>query len=222
MTAGVTTADPKEFAVDCAPSTVAPGVRQRQSVLSVERHAVAALVLVVMLGFALRIRGLDRAGFNEDEVQKVNAAHAYLHGDFSRNLEHPMLMKSMVAVSLAGLLLLCSGEEGQRDPGSTARGAVCEMVRRRWRKLWLDAGFKIFSPLSGSNFHLLLPALEQKGISTALQAGLRAPAGHMRPGVLDRQPSHSCSRHYPIHAALRWGRHDDPSRRLDDGTFLFQ
>jgi predicted membrane-bound mannosyltransferase len=101
MTAGVTTADPKEFAVDCAPSTVAPGVRQRQSVLWVERHAVAALVLVVMLGFALRIRGLDRAGFNEDEVQKVNAAHAYLHGDFSRNLEHPMLMKSMVAVSLA-------------------------------------------------------------------------------------------------------------------------
>jgi len=101
MTAGVTTADPKEFAVDCAPSTVAPGVRQRQSVLSVERHAVAALVLVVMLGFALRIRGLDRAGFNEDEVQKVNAAHAYLHGDFSRNREHPMLMKSMVAVSLA-------------------------------------------------------------------------------------------------------------------------
>src|SRR6266853_348996 len=101
MTAGVTTADPKDFAVDCAPSTVAPGVRQRQSVLSVERHAVAALVLVVMLGFALRIRGLDRAGFNEDEIQKVNAAHAYLHGEFSRNLEHPMFMKSLIAVSLA-------------------------------------------------------------------------------------------------------------------------
>src|SRR5260370_32219128 len=101
MTAGVTTADPKEFAVDCAPSTVAPGIRQRQSVLSVERHAVAALVLVVMLGFALRVRGLGSAGFNEDEIQKVSAARAYLHGDFSRNLEHPMLMKSMVAVSLA-------------------------------------------------------------------------------------------------------------------------
>jgi len=53
------------------------------------------LVLVVMLGFALRIRGSIVPGFNEDEVQKVNAAHAYLHGDFSRNLEHPMLMKSM-------------------------------------------------------------------------------------------------------------------------------
>src|ERR1700739_1650657 len=101
MTAGVTTADPKEFAVDGAASTVAPGVRQRQSVLSLERYAVAAVVLVVMLGFALRIRGLDRAGFNEDEIQKVNAARAYLHGDFSRNLEHPMFMKSMIAVSLA-------------------------------------------------------------------------------------------------------------------------
>lgn len=101
MTAGVTTADLKEFAVDCAASTVTPGVRQRQSVLSLERHAVAAVVLVVMLGFALRVHGLDRAGFNEDEVQKVNAARAYLHGDFSRNLEHPMFMKSLIAVSLA-------------------------------------------------------------------------------------------------------------------------
>jgi hypothetical protein len=101
MTAGVTTADPKEFAVDCAPSTVAPGIRQRQRVLSVERNAVAALVVIVILGFVLRIRGLDRAGFNEDEVQKVNAAHAYLRGDFLSNLEHPMLMKSLIAVSLA-------------------------------------------------------------------------------------------------------------------------
>ena len=101
MTAGVTTADPKDFAVDCAASTVAPVVRPRQNVLSLERHAVAAVVLVVMLGFALRIRGLDRAGFNEDEIQKVNAARAYLHGEFSRNLEHPMFMKSLIAVSLA-------------------------------------------------------------------------------------------------------------------------
>jgi len=66
-----------------------------------ERHALAALLLIVILGFCLRMRGLDRAGFNEDEVQKINAARAYLHGDFSRNLEHPMLLKSMIAVSLA-------------------------------------------------------------------------------------------------------------------------
>jgi hypothetical protein len=67
---------------------------------SLERHTVAALLLFVALGFCLRIRGLDRAGFNEDEVQKVEAARAYLRGDFSRNLEHPMLLKSMIAVSL--------------------------------------------------------------------------------------------------------------------------
>jgi dolichyl-phosphate-mannose--protein O-mannosyl transferase len=66
-----------------------------------ERHATAVLLLIVALGFCLRMRGLDGVGFNEDEVQKVNAARAYLGDDFSRNLEHPMLLKSMIAVSLA-------------------------------------------------------------------------------------------------------------------------
>src|SRR6266853_2878980 len=70
-------------------------------VRSLERHTAVALLLIVALGFCLRMRGLDRAGFNEDEVQKVNAARSYLRGDFSRNLEHPMIMKSMIAVSLA-------------------------------------------------------------------------------------------------------------------------
>jgi len=100
-TASVTIADPKEFAPDYVPSTMAVGVRERKSALSLERYAIAALVLIVALGFGLRIRGLDRAGFDEDEVQKLNAARAYLHGDFLVNLEHPMLMKSMIAVSLA-------------------------------------------------------------------------------------------------------------------------
>jgi hypothetical protein len=53
------------------------------------------------LGLVLRLRGLGQVGFNEDEVHKVEAAHAYLHGSFAVNLEHPMLMKSMIAVSLA-------------------------------------------------------------------------------------------------------------------------
>ena len=101
MTDGVTTADPKEFAEGCATSVVALRVRPRNSVLSLERLAIAALVLIVALGFGLRGRGLDRAGFNEDEVQKLDAARAYLRGDFSHNLEHPMLLKSLVAVSLA-------------------------------------------------------------------------------------------------------------------------
>ena len=61
---------------------------------------VGALFLIVVLGLVLRLGGLERVGFNEDEVHKVEAARAYLHGDFSTNLEHPMLMKSLIAVSL--------------------------------------------------------------------------------------------------------------------------
>jgi len=82
---------------------MAPAEQNERSALArlLERHVLAALLLIVALGFCLRMRGLDRVGFNEDEVQKINAARAYLHGDFSRNLEHPMLLKSMIAVSLA-------------------------------------------------------------------------------------------------------------------------
>jgi Dolichyl-phosphate-mannose-protein mannosyltransferase len=65
------------------------------------KQQAATLALIVLLGLVLRLRGLDRAGFNEDEVHKVEAAHSYLHGNFAANLEHPMLMKSLVAVSLA-------------------------------------------------------------------------------------------------------------------------
>jgi dolichyl-phosphate-mannose-protein mannosyltransferase len=66
-----------------------------------ERHKVVALALIVALGFCLRIRGLDRMGFNEDEITVLNAARAYLGGNFLLNREHPMFMKSMIAVSLA-------------------------------------------------------------------------------------------------------------------------
>ena len=59
-----------------------------------------ALFLIVALGLGLRLRGLDRMGFNEDEVHKVEAARAYLGGNFLVNLEHPMLMKLLIAVSL--------------------------------------------------------------------------------------------------------------------------
>src|SRR5277367_3878233 len=92
----------EEFARASVASIAPPAAREAKGALSLARYAAAALALVVTLGFVLRVRGLDRAGFNEDEVQKVDAAGAYLRGDFSRNLEHPMLLKSMIAVSLAG------------------------------------------------------------------------------------------------------------------------
>src|SRR2546427_7662540 len=64
-------------------------------------HKFAALFLIVALGLVLRLRGLDRVGFNEDEVHKVEAARAYRGGNFLVNLEHPMLMKSLITASLA-------------------------------------------------------------------------------------------------------------------------
>jgi 4-amino-4-deoxy-L-arabinose transferase-like glycosyltransferase len=72
---------------------------------------VGALFLMVVLGLVLRLGGLERVGFNEDEVHKVEAARAYLHGDFLTNLEHPMLMKSLIALSLA------AGDSWNRGPG---------------------------------------------------------------------------------------------------------
>ena len=67
----------------------------------IQRHKIAALLLIVALGLSLRLRGLGSAGFNEDEIQKVVAARSYLDGNFSVNLEHPMVMKSLIAVSLS-------------------------------------------------------------------------------------------------------------------------
>jgi 4-amino-4-deoxy-L-arabinose transferase-like glycosyltransferase len=65
------------------------------------KHKHLAVLFIVLLGLALRLRGIGQAGFNEDEIAKVNAAHSYLHGQFAVNLEHPMLMKSLIAISLA-------------------------------------------------------------------------------------------------------------------------
>ena len=66
----------------------------------IEKHKLTALLLIVALGLCFRLRGLSSAGFNEDEIQKVQSARSYLHGGFSVNLEHPMLMKTLIAASL--------------------------------------------------------------------------------------------------------------------------
>src|SRR6185369_11156289 len=39
----------------------------------------------------------------EDEVNKVEAAQAYERGDITANAEHPMLMKVLMFVSMAGV-----------------------------------------------------------------------------------------------------------------------
>ena len=55
---------------------------------------------MVVLGLGLRLRGLSSIGLAEDEVNKIEAVRAYEHGDLRPNAEHPMLMKSLIYVSL--------------------------------------------------------------------------------------------------------------------------
>src|SRR5215210_4029577 len=61
---------------------------------------VKILSLVVLLGFALRFSQLGAAGFAEDEMNKLDAVHAYERGDFAANSEHPMVMKVLMWASL--------------------------------------------------------------------------------------------------------------------------
>ena len=59
-----------------------------------------ALAVMIVGGLGLRLNGLGRAGFAEDEINKFEAIGAYDRGDFSVNAEHPMLMKLLMDVSL--------------------------------------------------------------------------------------------------------------------------
>lgn len=67
------------------------------------KFIVATLALLVILGFGLRVTQLGAAGFAEDEMNKLDAIHAYEHGDFSANSEHPMVMKRLMWASVRGV-----------------------------------------------------------------------------------------------------------------------
>jgi dolichyl-phosphate-mannose-protein mannosyltransferase len=77
-----------------------PLIGSRGLSLTLERSLVLALAAVVVLGLGLRLRGLGSIGLAEDEVNKVEAVRAYAHGDLRPNAEHPMLMKSLIYVSV--------------------------------------------------------------------------------------------------------------------------
>src|SRR5258706_6782350 len=68
--------------------------------LSWEKTAVIVIGLMIVIGFGLRLAGLGRIGFAEDEINKLDAVCAYDRGDFTANAEHPMLMKAMIDVSM--------------------------------------------------------------------------------------------------------------------------
>jgi len=64
------------------------------------RYAIWLLALMIVGGVGLRVNGLGRAGFAEDEINKLEAVRAYDRGDFSANAEHPMLVKLLMDVSM--------------------------------------------------------------------------------------------------------------------------
>ncbi|MEP6919719.1 MAG: glycosyltransferase family 39 protein [bacterium] len=73
----------------------------RKSLLAtLEWSVVGTLALVIVFGFGLRVGNLGAIGFAEDELNKLDAVHAYENGGISENSEHPMVMKVMMFVSL--------------------------------------------------------------------------------------------------------------------------
>lgn len=69
-------------------------------VRAIDWSIVASLALLVILGFGLRFSQLSAIGFAEDEMNKLDAIHAYERGDFAINSEHPMVMKLLMWGSL--------------------------------------------------------------------------------------------------------------------------
>ena len=68
--------------------------------LAFSRGIALVLVLLMLLGLVLRVRGISELGFAEDEINKLEAVRAYARGDITQNAEHPMLMKTLIFISL--------------------------------------------------------------------------------------------------------------------------
>jgi hypothetical protein len=67
---------------------------------SLDWSIIGSLVILVLLGFGLRVNQLGAQGFAEDEMNKLDAVRAYQRGDFTANGEHPMVMKVLMWGSL--------------------------------------------------------------------------------------------------------------------------
>jgi hypothetical protein len=86
--------------IGAAQGEAVPRLNARKLTLTIERSLVLALAAMVVIGFGLRLRGLSSLGLSEDEVNKVEAVRAYARGDLRPNAEHPMLMKSLIFLSV--------------------------------------------------------------------------------------------------------------------------
>jgi hypothetical protein len=68
---------------------------------SIDRATAATLALLFVCGLALRVAGIGAVGFAEDEINKLAAVGSYARGDITPNAEHPMLMKTLMLVSVS-------------------------------------------------------------------------------------------------------------------------
>src|SRR5436305_12563064 len=101
------------------------------------RAASLVLALLVLAGLWLRLRGLAAEGFADDEVHKWLAANRYLHGVFSGDdVEHPMLMKWLIAGSIAVFSRFGLQPEAlTRLPNALAGGVCIWAVAQLGRRL---------------------------------------------------------------------------------------
>jgi 4-amino-4-deoxy-L-arabinose transferase-like glycosyltransferase len=102
------------------------------------RAASIALAALVAFGLWLRVRGLSAEGFGDDEVHKWLAANRYLQGVFSGDdVEHPMLMKWLIAATIAiGSHFGWAPETMTRLPNAFAGGASVLVVAVLARRLF--------------------------------------------------------------------------------------
>jgi hypothetical protein len=77
-----------------------PTSARRARAWALDKPVVAALTLLFVAGLSLRLVGVGAVGFAEDEINKLDAVATYGRGDITPNAEHPMLMKTLVFVSL--------------------------------------------------------------------------------------------------------------------------
>jgi hypothetical protein len=100
----------------------------------------AGLALALLAAFALwlRLRGLSAEGFGDDEVHKWLAANRYLQGIFSGDdVEHPMLMKWLIASAIAvGSRFGWAPETMTRLPNAIAGGFSVLVVALLARRLF--------------------------------------------------------------------------------------
>ncbi len=91
----------------------------------------------MLAGLGLRLWHLGAEGFADDEVHKWLAAVRYLHGDFGGDdVEHPMLMKALVALAIRLGPAHLSPEAATRLPNALSGGVLIAAVACLGRRLF--------------------------------------------------------------------------------------